>query len=162
MRNRITMLFFALAFVCLSSVQLFVQVFALATLQGIVTYKSVGVVPGAEIKISSKQSGLTRSEMSNNSGNYVFSLLPAGIYEVRVSMKGFATAAYENVEAFVGRTTTIDAQLSPSQQAETVTVEAAGAALVDLQKTDVSLPITAAQVENLPLNGRDFANLALL
>ena len=78
-------------------------------------------------------------------------------------MKGFRHQRFNNnVELFVSRTTTIDAQLTPSQQAETVTVEASGAGLVDVQKTDVSLPITSTQVENMPLNGRDFVNLATL
>jgi hypothetical protein len=52
--------------------------------------------------------------------------------------------------------------MTPSSQAETVTVEATGAALVDTQKTDVSRPITPTEVETLPLNGRDFVNLAIL
>jgi len=81
---------------------------------------------------------------------------------VRVSVKGFATAVFENVELAVSQSTNIDAALSPSQQAEVVTVESGGAALLDVQKTDVSLPITPDQVQELPLNGRDFANLAYL
>ena len=151
-----------LALVCLSTGSLFSQINALATLQGTVTDKSGAVTPGAEIKITNKQTGLQRTETANNGGNYAFNLLPAGIYDVRVSLKGFTTGVFENVEMFVGRTTTIDAQLAPSQQSETVTVESSGAAMVDLQKTDVSLPITSADIDNMPLNGRDFANLALL
>ncbi len=160
MGNRIWVLLVALA--CISTAKVFAQATAAATLQGTVTDKTAALVPGAEITISSKSTGLQRVEKSNNAGFYVFNLLPAGIYEVRVAVKGFATGLYQNVELFVGRTTTIDAQLSPSQQAETVTVEASGAALVDLQKTDVSRPITPSEVENLPLNSRDFVNLAIL
>src|SRR5260370_34192392 len=52
--------------------------------------------------------------------------------------------------------------MSPSSQVETISVEATGAALVDVQKTDVSRPITPSEVQNLPLNGRDFVNLAIL
>src|SRR5580698_1436834 len=152
----------ALVLLCATSANIFAQATAAATLQGTVTDKTAAVVPGAEVTISSKSTGLQRVEKSNNAGFYVFNLLPAGIYEVRVAVKGFATGLYQNVELFVGRTTTIDAQLSPSQQAETVTVEASGAALVDLNKTDVSRPITPSEVENMPLNGRDFVNLALL
>ena len=95
-------------------------------------------------------------EKSNNDGFYVFNLLPAGIYELRVSLKGFSTGVYQNVELFVGRTTTIDPQLAPSQQAETVTVEASGAGLVDLDKIDVSRPITPAEA------GKSSAQLARL
>src|SRR5580700_2436940 len=152
----------ALALVCFTTANAFAQATATATLQGTVTDKTAALVPGAEVTISSKSTGFERVEKSNNDGFYVFNLLPAGIYEVRVGVKGFATALYQNVELFVGRTTTIDAQLAPSQQAETVTVEASGATLVDLDKTDVSRPITPSEVENMPLNSRDFVNLAIL
>jgi hypothetical protein len=162
MQKKCASLFLVLALVCLSTASMFGQVNALATLQGTVTDKSGAVTPGAEVKISNKQTGLVRSEITNNTGNYTFNLIPAGLYEVRVSLKGFSTGVFEGVELFVGRSTTIDASLSPSQQSESVTVESAGAAMVDLQKTDVSVPITSAQVENMPLNGRDFVNLATL
>src|SRR5580698_10457337 len=152
----------ALALMSFASANIFAQATATATLQGTVTDKTAAVVPGAEVTISSKSTGLQRVEKSNNAGFYAFNLLPAGIYEMRVAVKGFATGLYQNVELFVGRTTTIDAQLAPSQQAETVTVEASGATLVDLDKTDVSRPITPSEVENMPLNSRDFVNLAIL
>jgi hypothetical protein len=138
------------------------QVNSSATLSGTVTDNSHASVPGAQVHVSSKETGLERTAVTTNSGTYQFDLLPAGHYEVRISMTGFATAAFENVELAVGRTTTIDGSLSPSKQSETITVESSGAGLVDLQRTDVSAPITPAEVENLPLNGRDFVNLAIL
>jgi len=161
MRKRGALLLFVLL-LSLTSANLFAQLTATATLQGTVTDRSAAVIPGADVKITNKETGAVRTDTTNGSGNYSFNLLPAGHYDVRVTVKGFATAVYANVELLVSRTTTIDAQLSPSQQAETITVEAAGAALVDLQKTDVSLPITPTEVENMPLNGRDFVNLAVL
>jgi hypothetical protein len=151
----------ALAVLCLGAIHLFGQANTTATLRGTVLDKAQAVVPGAEVRISNKETGLARVAVSNNEGLYVFNLLPAGHYEIRISVKGFATAAFENVELTVGQTTTIDATMAPSSQAETVTVEATGA-LVDTQKTDVSRPITPTEVETLPLNGRDFVNLAIL
>ena len=74
-------LFVVLALVCLSTGSLFSQINALATLQGTVTDKSGAVTPGAEIKITNKQTGLQRTETANNGGNYAFNLLPAGIYD---------------------------------------------------------------------------------
>jgi len=162
MRKRIMLSLFALVLVCLSSINLMAQINATATLQGTVTDKSGAVIPAADVKITNKATGEVRQATTTGSGLYSFNLLPAGIYEVRVSVKGFSTAAFENVEMFVGRTTTIDAQMSPSAQAETVTVEAAGAALVDVVKTDVSRAVTPSEVQDLPLNGRDFVNLAIL
>ena len=134
MRHRILFAVSVVALLCLSISSLPAQITATATLQGTVTDKSAAVIPNAEIKITNKSTGEARAAVSNSAGLYSFNLLPAGTYEVRVSVKGFATAAFEDVELAVSRTTTIDAQLSPSQQATTVTVEAAGAALVDFRE----------------------------
>jgi Carboxypeptidase regulatory-like domain/TonB dependent receptor len=161
--RQMSYLLFSLGFLCAGASSAWAQATTAAgTLQGTVTDPTAAVIPGANVTISNKSTGLQRTETTNNTGSYVFNLLPAGIYEVRVTAKGFASGLYENVELFVGRTTTIDARLSPSQQTETVTVEAGGAALVDLQKTDVSQPISPAEVENMPLNSRDFVSLAIL
>ena len=125
MNKRVVIGVFSLALLSLSTGNLFGQLTASATLQGTVTDKTSAVIPKAQVQVSNKQTGLVRTETTGGGGLYVFNLLPAGTYEVRVSVSGFATAAFQNVELAVGRTTTIDAQLSPSQQAETVTVEAA-------------------------------------
>src|ERR1700722_14227663 len=162
MRDRFLGVIYTLALVCLSTSNLPAQVNATATLQGTVTDKSGALIPNAEIKIANKNTGETRAATSNGSGLYSFNLLPAGTYEVKISMTGFSSADFQGVELAVSRTTTIDAELSPSQQATTVVVEAAAAAQLDLQKTDVSRPITPSEVENLPLNSRDFVNLAIL
>src|SRR5260370_14080341 len=98
----------------------------------------------------------------NGLGLYRFERLPAGKYQLKVTMPGFATASFENVGVAVSQTNTIDVTLSPSAQATTVTVESTGAPIIDTDKTDVSLPITTRQIEDLPLNGRHFANLAFL
>ena len=151
----------ASALVCLSVFHLFGQANTTASLRGTIFDKTQSVIPAAAVRITNRETGLTRLSTSNNEGLYVFNLLPVGRYEIQVSMKGFATAAFENVELSVGQTATIDAILLPSSQTEIVTVEAAGS-LVDLQKTDVSRPITPSEVQNMPLNGRDFVNLAIL
>jgi hypothetical protein len=160
-RNRSVFVFFALALLCLSAASLFGQVNSSAALRGTVTDKTKAVIPNADVKILNKETGLERATATGQEGLYQFDLLPAGHYEIRISMKGFSTALIPDVELSVGQTTAIDASLSPSSQAETVTVEAS-APLVDVQKTDVSRAVTPAEVENLPLNGRDFANLAFL
>src|SRR5437016_372639 len=137
----------AVALLCLSTTNLSAQATASATLQGTVTDKSGAVVPGADVRINSADTGLTRSTTTGSMGTYRFDLLPAGTYEVRISSKGFATAVFQNVGLAVSQTTTIDASLTPSQQTEVVTVEANGAPLVDVAKTDVSLPITTQMVQ---------------
>ena len=111
MRSRILTGIIASALVCLATLNVSAQVTASATLQGTVTDKTGAVIPGAEVKVTNTATGEVRSASSNAEGLYTFSLLPAGIYQVRVTLKGFTTAAYENVELSVSRTTTIDAQL---------------------------------------------------
>ncbi len=138
------------------------QVNATGALIGTVTDKSGAVVPGADVKLTSKQTGLARAVTSNEAGQYRFDLLPSGTYEVRISKPGFASAVFDNVGLSVSQTTTIDAALAPSSQTEVVTVESAGAPLVDTERSDVSLPVTTREIEDLPLNGRDFVNLAYL
>jgi hypothetical protein len=148
--------------VLLCGVSLYAQANATGTIQGTVTDKSGAVVPNADVKLSSKDTGLAREAKSNQAGQYRFELLPAGTYNVKVAVAGFSTVNFENVNVAVSQTTNLDASLSPSTQAEVVTVEASGAALVDTTKTDVSLAITTKMVEDLPLNGRDFVSLATL
>ncbi|HLJ47721.1 MAG TPA: TonB-dependent receptor [Bryobacteraceae bacterium] len=138
------------------------QVSATGTILGTVTDKTGAVVPGADVKVISKDTGTARETKSNDSGQYRFDLMPAGTYEVRVTVKGFATAVFDKVGVAVSQTTTIDASLAPSTQAEVVTVESTGAPLVDTEKVDVSLPVTTKEIQDLPLNGRDFVNLAYL
>jgi hypothetical protein len=140
----------------------FGQLNSSATLAGTVTDKTGAVAAGAQIKISNKETGLERSATTGSNGRYQFDLLPAGHYDVRVTMTGFTTGVFQNVELTVSRTSTIDASLAPSQQNETITVESSGAALVDLQKTDVGVTVSPAEIQDLPTNGRDFVNLAIL
>ena len=141
---------------------LFAQATATGILGGTVTDPTGSVVPNASIRITNKETGLTRDMKSGQAGLYRFDLLPAGTYQVQATMAGFATANAESVGVFVGQTTTLDIGLTPATQSQTVTIEAAGAQLVDTERSDVSLPINTQMVQNLPLNGRDFVNLAIL
>ncbi len=148
--------------VLLCGFSLYGQVNATGTIEGVVSDKSSAVIPNADVRLASRATGLARDAKANSAGQYRFELLPAGLYQVSVTLPGFATATYENVGVSVSQTTTLDISLSPSAQAQTITVESGGAPLVDTTKTDVSLPITTQQIEDLPLNGRDFVNLAYL
>jgi outer membrane receptor protein involved in Fe transport len=139
----------------------FAQATASATLEGTVTDKTQAVIKSATVTITNKATGVTRTTSTNDIGIYRFELLSVGKYEIKVSASGFASAVTESVELLVGRVTTLDYTLNPGATAETVTVTAE-TPIVDTQKTDVGLNITPQEVTNLPLNGRDFANLAIL
>src|SRR5439155_27058160 len=129
----------SLSCLLLARFTLHAQVTATGTIQGTITDKTDGVIPGADVRAASTDTGLTRETRSNDAGQYRFDLLPTGVYELRVMAKGFGTPVFSNVVVAVGQTTTIDAQVSPSAQTETVTVEAVGA-IVDVTKTHLSRP----------------------
>jgi hypothetical protein len=140
----------------------FAQVNSTGSLIGTVTDPSGAVVPDAAVRTVNRSTGLTREVKSGGNGEFRFDLLPAGKYDLTVTKPGFAIPKYENVEVSVSQSTEQSVNLTPSSQASVVTVEAANTPIVDIEKTDVSVPISNKQIEDLPLNGRDFVNLAYL
>ncbi len=148
--------------VLLSSASLFGQVTASANLQGTIMDKSQAVIGNkAEITITSKETGATRTTKTNDAGEYRFEALSAGIYTVKVTAAGFSAAEAKDLELSVGRTATQNFTLLPGTVSETVEVTAT-APLVDQLKMDVSTNITPEQITDLPLIGRDIADLAYL
>jgi hypothetical protein len=115
----------------------------------------------AEITITSKETGASRTTKTNDGGEYHFESLSAGIYTVKVSAQGFSSAEAKNLEILIGRTATQNFTLQAGGVSETVEVTAV-APLVDQSKTDVSTNITPEQITDLPLIGRDIADLAYL
>lgn len=143
------------------SANLFAQATATSTLTGTVFDSSKAVVPRADISLLSPATGLRRSATSSDIGTFTFNQLPADVYRVTVKSPGFTTAVYEKVELQVATTQELEVTLSAGAQTDLVTVDAA-APLVDTTKTEVSRSVTRSEVQNLPINGRDFANLAFL
>ncbi len=139
----------------------FAQATASATLQGTVTDQSGAVVAGATVAITNKDQGWTRTLTTSDTGFYRFELLATGTYSLRITRGGFATVTVERAELQVGQTTTLDFLLKPGQVSETIEVTTE-APVVDTEKTQVGLEITPNDINNLPLNGRDFGNLAYL
>src|ERR1700674_1793836 len=140
----------------------FAQATASAMLEGTVMDQTQASIPNARVQITNQATGLQRAMDTNQYGLYRFDLLPAGAYEVRFVANGFSTTVFQNVEVVVQVVRTLDAVLQLSTRSEEITVEANGEALLELTKTDLSLPVTARMVQDIPLNGRDFMNLALL
>jgi len=139
---------------------LFGQATATGTLQGTVSDQSQAVVSGAEVVATFKATGVTRTATTSDTGTYRFDFVPAGTYQVKVTKQGFASVV-QTTELQVGQSSTVNITLSPG--AATTVVEVSGIApVVDLAKTSVSQNITPSEVEELPLVGRDAANLAYL
>jgi outer membrane receptor protein involved in Fe transport len=160
MRKSIYLLCMAVLLLSFGSSDAFAQATASATIQGTITDKSGAVVTGAQIVAKNKATDVTRTAASDETGSYRFELLPVGVYTVTVTKTGFG-AFTQTIETLVGQTATVNAELKPGTESEVVEVTSE-APLLDQAKTDVSQNITPTEVEELPMVGRDVANLAYL
>jgi hypothetical protein len=132
-----------------------------ATLSGIVKDSQGALVQGAKMEVTSTAQGTTREGMTNSDGSYAIPDLLPGAYRAEVTSKGFATAQYASVMLEAGRTFTLDATLAPASQVTTVNVTAASQT-VDLAQSMLQGQITENTIESIPLNGRNFLELAYL
>src|SRR5712691_40140 len=132
-----------------------------STLNGIVTDPQGAAVAGAKVTVTSKATGLTRDVSTGSEGQYVIANLLPGDYDIRIETQGFATREFKDVRLEVGRVTTLDVKLALSQLGQQVTVSEA-VAQVDLTQSTVQGQISATTVENIPLNGRNYLELAFL
>jgi hypothetical protein len=149
-------------FVLVGCAVVFAQATASASLRGAVIDKNQAVIKGATVTATNKATGQAREATTDDNGEYKFDLLPAGTYDVKVNASGFGDVTSENVELLVGRTNTFNVTMNPGVQTANVTVTAGEAELISKEKTDISVNITPRDVNDLPLNGRDLANLAYL
>lgn len=150
-------------FLCsaLLSLPSFGQATASASLEGTVTDTSQGVIIKAQVTLTNKDTGMVRTTQTNGSGLYRFDLLAPGNYELKVSMNGFKTVTIPSTELIVNQTNTTNVTLEPGSVSQTVTVTEQ-APIVDTTKTNVGMEVTQQTIQNMPLNGRDFGNLAYL
>jgi len=132
-----------------------------ANLQGVVTDPSGAVVPGARVTAVNLDTGLSRETATNEEGFYRFNLLPRGRYEVQVSQAGFLTETLKDVSLTVGETGTANLVLRVAGRVETVTVTSA-TTKVDTATSQIQAPVQQVQIENLPVNDRNFQQLANL
>jgi hypothetical protein len=132
-----------------------------ATIRGTVTDPTGGVVPGAQVSLKGEDTGLARSTTTNTSGNYSFTELPVGSYQVSVELSGFKTDVRSKIALNVADVREVDFQLTTGNVSELVTVEAP---LVPVQTVggEVAGLVTGEQVRELPLNGRNFLQLTTL
>jgi hypothetical protein len=128
---------------------------------GRVTDSSGGVLPGVTVTVTSERTSLTQTSVSDGQGSYVFASLPAGSYKIRAELSGFKPAERIDVVLDAASRLAADFQLEVGSIAETVSV-AAAASRVETLSGDVSRVITGEQVNNIALNGRNYAQLLQL
>jgi len=132
-----------------------------ATLQGDVTDPSGAAVAGAKIVARNQQTNAERETITNDRGAYLIDLLPPGRYDVSVERAGFSKRIFTGVEVQVDQDVRLGAQLQVGEVRQEVSVEAS-APLLQTNSSSVGSVIAERQVQNLPLNGRQFLQLALL
>jgi hypothetical protein len=139
----------------------FAQATAAGSIVGVVTDQTGASVSGATVIATNTANNAERKATTNAAGQYRFDLLSAGSYQIRVDAAGFSSAEVRNLELLIGTTLAANVPLKTGAVSQTVQVSS-GNQLIDPEKTDISTAVTPAQIQDLPLNGRDFANLAIL
>lgn len=156
--SRVLTLFFL--FVCLWSAVAAQQ--PTATLTGIVTDQTGAVISGATVTATNKATSLSRTVTTNDQGVYVISSLPVGEYSISFEAPNFKKTSFEKVILNVGQTVTSNASLGVGNVTVTLDEYFGISPLVDSQTSKVDEVIDTKEIENLPLNGRNFLELALL
>ena len=118
-------------------------------------------IAGAKISVTNEAIGLQRDITTQGSGGFRIMALPRGNYSVRAEAKGFATSDVKAVEVGVDQVRTLDLVLRVGATSDVIEVQA-DVALAQTESSRVGQIIDNRKVEDLPLNGRDFAQLARL
>jgi hypothetical protein len=156
---------FLAACISLSLVLLFLSSVLLAQggtseIVGQVRDKSGAVINGATVKAVSKASGLVRTVVTVVDGSFIIPSLPPGSYEVTISQTGFGSQIHQ-ITLLVGQSPSLNIALSPAALQQQVEAQDQ-LPLVETTSAVIHKTITPEQVDNLPINGRDFSTLATL
>jgi outer membrane receptor protein involved in Fe transport len=132
-----------------------------ADLVGTIRDSSRAVVPGAKVMLTNQATGVTRSATTGDEGNYLFTSVPPGRYTLAVEATGFGKVERTGVTLQVNQRAQLDLDLEVGVIGETVVIEG-GAPLLETQSSVLGSVIQEKQVQDLPLNGRNFVQLATL
>lgn len=130
------------------------------SITGVVRDQTGAVIQSARVTVTNKSTGLTRQLHSLEDGAFEAPSLPAGEYTVKAEVKGFKTVVREALVE-TGSATKVDFAMLVGAAAEVISVEAA-AAQVSYDSHTIDGVITREKIQDLPLNGRSFLNLAFL
>jgi hypothetical protein len=130
------------------------------SLNGTVHDQTGGVMQGATVTVTNKDTGQEHQAVTSADGSFAVSPLPAGNYIVKAGASGFRTLI-ENATVQVGQVTSVDLVMQVGAASEVVSVQGE-AAQIDYDSHTIQGVITRQEIENLPLNGRSFLNLAML
>ncbi len=135
--------------------------FETATVVGTVRDASGGTVPDAKVTLTNTQTGVSVERNSDANGSFEFFTVQVGTYVLSAEKAGFSIALVENIQVTVGARQRVELTMAVGQISETVEVSAR-AVLLQTDSSDRSQVITGSQTRALPLNGREYSQLALL
>jgi hypothetical protein len=132
-----------------------------AVVLGAVADEQKGVLPGVTITATDISTGRQYVGVSDERGEYRIPNVPAGTYRLQAELPGFATVVFERIELLVGQNATIPFTLRVAGLEETVTVTSE-APLVDVSSSEVAGNVDRRQMEELPLQGRNWMELSMM
>lgn len=132
-----------------------------AAINGTIKDATGAVIPDATVVLEKTGTGVKRTVTTNAAGDYVLLDIPPGDYTLQVSKGGFATVMQSKFTLYVNQTATFDFTLAVGTTRQTVTVEAT-AAHIQASTSELGAVVTGRQVNELPLNGRNFTQLLSL
>ena len=134
---------------------------ATGSFSGTVSDKTGSVISGATVRVTSQGTAQERDAKTDDTGHFLVPLVPIGNYTIRVESQGFQTSEQKDVRLQVDEHRDVNFTLSPASVTSTVEVSATEVA-VETSNPTLGQVITTEQVSELPLNGRDFVQLATL
>ncbi len=132
-----------------------------AQVGGLITDSSGAAIPGAQVQITNSDTGITLNTIANDSGNYLFPVVNPGHYSLSARKEGFAEETRTGIELVVSQAARFDFTLHPGSTRQTVEVSAAAPPL-DTSTASLGQVIDTKSIEESPLNGRNFLQLAKL
>lgn len=133
-----------------------------AMVSGAVRDEYGAVIVHAKVVLTEESKGLIRESASDDRGSFLFPDISAGIYTVAVSKEGFSTWQASKLTLVVGQRAVLDAILRVGELHTVISVSGADAPALDTESNAIGSVIDSEQVRELPLNGRNFLQLALL
>jgi hypothetical protein len=131
---------------------------ASATVNGVISDPSGAAVPNARVSLTNVNTAVVRSTVTNSGGAYAFLDVVPGVYTLQATATGFSSVTQAAVTLAVNQTATFDFHLQIGNAQQSVTVEATAAA-VEASTAELGTVVARQQVNDLPLNGRNFTQL---
>jgi Carboxypeptidase regulatory-like domain/TonB dependent receptor/TonB-dependent Receptor Plug Domain len=132
-----------------------------STISGTVRDKQGLTVGGAEVQVTSTELAIDRTVTTESDGTYRLSALPPGIYQIKALKNGFQTELFKNIEVTLNKTLVYDITLQVGSMNQTVEVNSV-IPLLETTASSTGSTITPQQIEDMPINGRNYLDLLQL